>query len=94
MLYAVVFRRLGGVFQQMDQSIRRGSLEEGGGIATTLRCPSINKSRLTAGNRGQQVPWYRRFVGKTSVSLEWQVLGQQWHTPVKGCFRICTLDLE
>lgn len=68
--------------------------EEGGGIATTLRCPNINKSRLTAGNRGQQVPWYRRFVGKTSVSLVWQVLGQQWHTPVKGCFRTCTLDLE
>lgn len=43
MLYVVDFRRLGGVFQQMDQSIQRGSLEEGGRIATALRCPNINK---------------------------------------------------
>lgn len=94
MLYAVVFRRLGGVFQQMDQSIRRGSLEEGGRIATALRCPNINKSWVDWWEQSQQVPWYRRFIGKTLISLGWLVLGQQWHTPVKGCFRTCALDLR
>lgn len=94
MLMQVSFSDLGGGFRQIDQSIRRSSLEEGGRIATVLKCLNINKRWLTGGNKSAVALISRRFAGAMVVSLEWMVPGKQWHTPVKGCFRSCALDLR
>lgn len=94
MLMQVSFSDLRVGFRQIDQSIRRGSLEEGGRIATVLKCLNINKRWLTGGNKSAVALVSRIFARETVVSLVWLVPGKQWHTPVKRCFRSCALDLR
>lgn len=81
---ANVFRQLGGGFRQRNQWIRKGALEEGGRIATVLNCPNINKLVDWREQVSRCLGIERSFAGETVVSLEWEVFGKQWHTPVKG----------
>lgn len=73
MLDAGVSQRLGRVLRQTNQSIRKGSLKEGGGIATVLKCqcPNINKCWSTGGNRVSRCLGFEsRFAGESESHLD------------------------
>lgn len=68
MLDAGVFQRPRGCLRQVNQAIRKGLLKEGGGIATVLKCPNINKCWSTARNRVSRCLGFESRFAKKSVS--------------------------